>query len=221
MAQRKATLERMSAFSDGVFSVIITIMVLELNPPERPTFAALLPLWPTGLSYVVSYLFIAIVWVNHHHVLHYAEVPTPRLIWRNFAHLFSVSLVPFSTAWMARTRLAGVPVALHAGVFVFVNFTYVALLWETFERAEESEVSAQARRMMRVRSFLTLGAFTIAMVLSVKFPPYGLALVGFCLVFYLRPEAPHSAVEHSRILAPLRVRWRRRVASRNADAEPW
>src|SRR5215469_1541277 len=153
MAQRKATLERLSAFSDGVFSVIITIMVLELKPPEHPSLAALLPLWPTGLSYMVSYVFITIVWVNHHHVLQYAEAPTPRLIWRNSAHLFSVSLVPFSTAWMARTRLAGVSVALEAAVFVLVNVTYVALLWETFERAQETEISAQARRMMRVRSF--------------------------------------------------------------------
>src|SRR5215469_14358119 len=148
MAQRKATLERLSAFSDGVFSVIITIMVLELKPPEHPSLAALLPLWPTGLSYLVSYLFVAIVWVNHHHVLQYAEVPTSRLIRRNLVHHFSVSLVPFSTAWMARTRLAGVPVALQAGVFVLVNVTYVALLWETFERTEESDISAQARRMM-------------------------------------------------------------------------
>jgi uncharacterized membrane protein len=215
MAQRKATPERLSAFSDGVFSVIITIMVLELNPPDHPTFAALLPLWPTGLSYVVSYLFIAIVWVNHHHVLQYAEAPTPRLIWRNFAHLFSVSLVPFSTAWMARSGLAGVPVALHAGVFVLVNVTYVALLWETFERAEESEISAQARRMMRVRSFLTLGAFTIAMVVSVKFPLYGLGLVCCCLLFYLRPEAPRGAGEATRIFATLRVPWRRRVSYPN------
>ena len=220
MVQRKASVERLSAFSDGVFSVIITIMVLELNPPDHPTFAALLPLWPTGLSYVVSYLFIAIVWVNHHHVLHYAGAPTPRLIWRNFAHLSSVSLVPFSTAWMARTRLAGVPVALHAGVFVLVNITYVALLWETFERAEEGEVSAQARRMMRLRSFLTLGAFTIAMVLSVKFPPYGLGLVGACLIFYLRPEAPHSASDRSRSLGSLRARWHRRVPPSNANTEP-
>ena len=111
MAQRKATLERLSAFSDGVFSVIIKIMVLELKPPEHPSLAALLPLWPTGLSYVLSYTFIAIVWVNHHHVLQYAEVPTPRLIWRNFAHLFSVSLVPFSTAWIARTQLASEPIS--------------------------------------------------------------------------------------------------------------
>jgi uncharacterized membrane protein len=64
VAERKATLERLSSFSDNIFSVIITIMVPELNPPRHPTFAALLPLWPTGVSYVVSYLFIAIVWVT-------------------------------------------------------------------------------------------------------------------------------------------------------------
>jgi len=214
VAQRKATMERLTAFSDGVFSVIITIMVLELDPPHHPTFAALLPLWPTAVSYAVSYLFVAVVWVNHHHVLQYADAATPRLIWRNFAHLFSVSLVPFSTAWMARTQLAGVPVAFDAGVFVLVNITYVALLWETFERAEERETSGQARRMMRVRSFLTLGTFTIAMVLSVKFPLYGLGLVCFCLVFYLRPEAPRG--ERSRILAFLRAPWRQKVRPRNA-----
>jgi uncharacterized membrane protein len=157
VAARKATVDRLSSFSDNVFSVIITIMVLELNPQPHPTFAALLPLWPTGVSYVVSYLFIAIVWVNHHHLLQYAQAPTHRLIGRNFAHLFSVSLVPFSTAWMARTRLAGVPVASEVVVFVLVNMTYVALVRETFERADESEISAQARRMMRLRSFFTLG----------------------------------------------------------------
>jgi hypothetical protein len=83
---RRPTPERLGAFSDGVFAVIITIMVLELKPPPQPSFAALLSLWPTGLSYAVSYLFIAIVWVNHHHLLRFAEHATPQLIWWNFAH---------------------------------------------------------------------------------------------------------------------------------------
>jgi len=221
MAQRKATLERLSAFSDGVFSVLITIMVLELNPLDPPTFAALFPLWPTGLSYVVSYLFIAIVWVNHHHVLQYAEAPTPSLMWRNVAHLFSVSLIPFSTAWIARTRLAGGPVAFHAGVFVLVNVTYVALLGETCEQAEETEISPPARRLMRVRSVLRVGAFTIAMVLSVKCPLSGLGLVCGCLVLYHRPEAPHSVGAGARILAIVRALWRRRVPPSNANASRW
>jgi uncharacterized membrane protein len=96
----KATPERLSAFSDGVFAVLITVLVLELRPPGQPTFRALLALWPTWLSYAVSYLFIAIVWANHHHLMRYATEATPRLVWFNFAHLFSVSLLPLSTAGM-------------------------------------------------------------------------------------------------------------------------
>src|SRR5438034_9949193 len=85
----RATTERLRAFSDGVFAVLITVLVLELRPPELPTFKALLLLWPTWLSYAVSYLFIAIVWTNHHHLMRYATGATPRLMWFNFAHLFS------------------------------------------------------------------------------------------------------------------------------------
>jgi hypothetical protein len=78
----------LSAFSDAVFAVLITVLVLDLRPPELPTFKALLLLWPTWLSYAVSYVFIAIVWANHHHLMRYATTATPRLMWFNFAHLF-------------------------------------------------------------------------------------------------------------------------------------
>ncbi len=113
----RATPERLRAFSDGVFAVLITVLVLELRPPELPTLNALLLLWPTWLSYAVSYLFIAIVWTNHHHLMHYATEATPRLMWFNFAHLFSVSLLPLSTAWMAVSELAPQPVAFYAAVW--------------------------------------------------------------------------------------------------------
>jgi uncharacterized membrane protein len=122
----KRTPERLSAFSDGVFAVLITVLVLELRPPEFPTFKALLSLWPTWLSYAVSYLFIAIVWANHHHLMRYATESTPRLMWFNFAHLFSVSLLPLSTAWMAKSELAPQPVA-HAAVSFLVNATYILI----------------------------------------------------------------------------------------------
>jgi uncharacterized membrane protein len=113
----KATPERLSAFSDGVFAVLITVLVLELQPPELPTFRALLLLWPTWLSYAVSYLFIAIVWINHHYLMRYATEATPRLLWFNFAHLFSMSLLPFSTAWMAVSVLAPPTCCLLCGRF--------------------------------------------------------------------------------------------------------
>jgi uncharacterized membrane protein len=98
--------ERLSALSDGVFAVLITVLVLDLRPPQFPTFESLLSLWPTWLSYLVSYLFIAIVWINHHHLMRYATEATPNLVWFNFAHLFSVSLHPLATAWMAVSELA-------------------------------------------------------------------------------------------------------------------
>ena len=132
-------------FSDGVFAVLITVLVLELRPPELPTFRALFLLWPTWLSYAVSYLFIAIVWVNHHHLLRYATEATPRLMWFNFAHLFSVSLLPLSTAWMAVSKLAPQPVAFYAAVFFFVNATYMALIWELLERSPVKDLAEEAQ----------------------------------------------------------------------------
>src|SRR5438067_2083348 len=143
---RRATPERLSAFSDAVFAVLITVLVLDLRPPELPTFKALLLLWPTWLSYAVSYLFIAIVWINHHYLMRYATEATPRLLWFNFAHLFSMSLLPLSTAWMAASKLAPQPVSFYAAVFFLVNATYIALIWELIDRTAV-EVSPTARRI--------------------------------------------------------------------------
>lgn len=201
MTQRKATGERLAFFSDAVFAVIITIMVLELKPPEHPTFAALLPLWPTVLSYAVSYLFIAIVWINHRHLMRFAEYPTPRLIWINFAHLFMVSLVPFSTAWVASTQLAAVPVFVYAAVFVLVNLAYLPFERHTLALAKNEEISARARRIARVRSSLTLGTFVTAMLVSLKFPSWGFGLVCCALLVYLRPEPPGIGHEEESKLA--------------------
>src|SRR5258708_29122945 len=136
----RRTPERLSAFSDGVFAVLITVLVLELRPPELPTFKALLSLWPTWLSYAVSYLFIAIVWANHHHLMRYATEATPRLMWVNFAHLFSMSLLPLSTAWMAVSRLAPQPVAFYSTLFFLVNVTYICLICELIDRTSPDQV---------------------------------------------------------------------------------
>jgi uncharacterized membrane protein len=179
---RRATPERLSAFSDGVFAVLITVLVLELRPPEQPTFAALLDLWHTWVSYAVSYLFIAIVWVNHHYLFRHADETTHRLLWFNFAHLFAMSLLPLSTAWMAVSKLAPQPVAFYAGVFFLVNATYVGLIWELVGQRHG------ARRTLRVRSLVTLGLFALAAIVALKFPLAGLGICVCCLIVYLRPE---------------------------------
>jgi uncharacterized membrane protein len=186
----RRTPERLSAFSDGVFAVLITVLVLELRPPELPTFKALLSLWPTWLSYAVSYVFIAIVWANHHHLMRYATEATPRLMWFNFAHLFSVSLLPLSTAWMAVSKLAPQPVAFYAAVFFLVNATYISLIWELIGRKSVKEVSPRERKIMRFRSITTLCIFAAAAIVALKYPLAGLGMCCCCLIVYLKPEAP-------------------------------
>jgi len=187
--QPRATPERLNAFCDGVFAALITVLVLDLRPPELPTFSALLLRWPTWLSYAVSYLFIAIVWTNHHYLIRFATAVTPRLLWFNFAHLFSVSLLPLSTAWMAVSELAPQPVAFYAAVFFLVNATYILLIRELIDRTGAHGTSPGMRRSMRVRSIATLCLFGGAAVVALRYPLLGLAICCGCLVAYLKPDA--------------------------------
>jgi uncharacterized membrane protein len=190
MAHHRNSKERLTLFSDGMFAVIITILVLEMKPPEEATFGALLELWPTGLSYGVSYLFIAIVWINHHHLFNFTETATQRVVWYNFAHLFAVSLIPFTTEWLAESRLAAAPASVYALIFVLVNVTYLALCWESVDRASQDDVSHRVRRLFRMRSFITIGLFTVAAVLALWWPVASIALICLCLVLYVRPDVP-------------------------------
>src|SRR3979490_2549529 len=107
---------RLEAFSDGVIAVIITIMVLELKAPHGADLAALAPLAPALLTYVLSFVFIGIYWNNHHHLLHAAQHIDGRVLWANLHLLFWLSLVPFVTAWMGENNFARWPVALYGVV---------------------------------------------------------------------------------------------------------
>ena len=192
MSRVKASPERMNTFSDGVFAVLITVLVLELRPPELPTFKSLLSLWPTWLSYAVSYLFIAIVWTNHHHLMRYATEATPRLMWFNFAHLLSVSLLPLSTAWMAVSELQPQPVSFYAVVFFLVNATYIGLIWELIDRRPVRDLPPRSRRIMYVRAIATLCLFGAAAVVALKYPLAGLGICICCLIVYLKPDPPEA-----------------------------
>lgn len=185
----RATPERLSALSDGVFAVLMTVLVLDLRPPEFPTFKALLLLWPTWLSYAVSYLFIAIVWTNHHYLMRYATEASSRLLWFNFAHLFSMSLLPLSTSWMAVSELAPQPVAFYATVFFLVNATYICLIWELID---EKAMSPRLLRNMRIRAIVTLCIFGAASVMALKLPLAALGMCICCLIVYLRPAPSGS-----------------------------
>ena len=190
----KAKPERLSALSDGVFAVLITVLVLELRPPAQPSFQALLALWPTWLSYAVSYLFIAIVWANHHYLMRYATEATPRLLWFNFAHLFSMSLLPLSTAWMAVSELAPQPVAFYAAVFFLVNLTYIFLIWELLGLKRRATADPGLHRVLRVRAITTLCLFAVAALVALKYPVISLGICVLCLLMYLKPDPVRKKV---------------------------
>jgi uncharacterized membrane protein len=131
---------RFEAFSDGVLAIIITIMVLELKVPHGADLAALQPLIPVFLSYVLSFVYVGIYWNNHHHMLHAVTTVTGPILWANLHLLFWLSLIPFTTAWMGENHWAAVPVALYGVVLMLcaIAFTLLARMMARHEGADSS-----------------------------------------------------------------------------------
>ena len=115
---------RLEAFSDGVLAIIITIMVLELKVPRGADLAALKPLLPVFLSYVLSFVYIAIYWNNHHHMLYVTKRVTGGILWANMHLLFWLSLFPFMTGWMGENHFAPMPTALYGVVLFMAAIAY-------------------------------------------------------------------------------------------------
>jgi len=118
---------RLEAFSDAVIAIIITIMVLELQPPHGVDLDALRPLLPVFLSYVLSFIFLGIYWNNHHHMLHLTSRINGKILWANLHLLFWLSLVPFVTGWLGENHLAPVPVACYGAVLLMCGIAYTLL----------------------------------------------------------------------------------------------
>lgn len=122
------TKNRLEAFSDGVIAIIITIMVLELKVPHGTDFESLRPTLPTLLSYVLSFLYVAIYWNNHHHLLHATRGVNGAILWANQHLLFWLSLQPFVTAWVGQNPEAHLPAALYGVVLLMAGSAYRILV---------------------------------------------------------------------------------------------
>ncbi|HSM86561.1 MAG TPA: TMEM175 family protein [Candidatus Limnocylindrales bacterium] len=118
---------RMEAFSDAVLAVIITIMVLELKTPHGTSLAALVPVIPVLLSYVLSFVYVGIYWNNHHHLLHATQRVNGATLWANLHLLFWISLIPFTTAWVGENQLDSWPVAVYGVVLLLAGTAYFIL----------------------------------------------------------------------------------------------
>ena len=119
---------RLEAFSDGVIAILITIMVLELKVPEGTTWAALRPLLPVFLTYILSFVYLGIYWNNHHHLLHATDEITGSVLWANLHLLFWLSLVPFVTGWMGQNHFESLPTAVYGFVMMMAAIAYTTLV---------------------------------------------------------------------------------------------
>src|SRR6202051_4938498 len=158
---------RMEAFSDGVFAVIITIMVLEMKSPQGTGLVALQPLLPVFFSYVLSFVCVGIYWNNHHHLLQAAKHVTGGILWANLHLLFWLSLVPFVTAWMGENHFAPAPVATYGVVLLGAAIAYTVLVRTLLRYHDRSSALARAMgddRKGRVSLVLYVAAIPLAFV---------------------------------------------------------
>jgi uncharacterized membrane protein len=118
---------RLEAFSDGVIAIIITIMVLEMKVPHGDSPNDLRPVLPVFLSYVLSFVYVAIYWNNHHHLLHATTKVTGAILWANLHLLFWLSLFPFATGWMGENHFSSLPTALYGVVLLMAALAYYLL----------------------------------------------------------------------------------------------
>jgi uncharacterized membrane protein len=159
------TKARLEAFSDGVIAIIITIMVLELKVPHGADLGAVRPLLPVFLTYVLSFVFVGIYWVNHHHLLHAATGIDGRILWANLHLLFWLSLVPFVTGWMGENHFAALPTAGYGAVMLLAGVAYWLLSRAIVAREGKGSRLAQAIGRDR-KGMASLAIYALAIPLA-------------------------------------------------------
>jgi uncharacterized membrane protein len=178
---------RLEAFSDGVFAVIITIMVLNMRVPDETTFSALRLVFPVFLSYVLSFLYIALYWNNHHHLLHAAEHVSGGILWANLHLLFWLSLAPFATAWMGKNIRASAPVALYGVVLLFAGLAYFILTKSLIRNhGKDSQLATSIGRDWKGLTSVTV--YAIAIPLALLKPWIAYTGYAFVAIMWLLPD---------------------------------
>jgi uncharacterized membrane protein len=178
---------RMEAFSDGVFAILITIMVLELRAPHGATLSDLAPLTSTFLCYAMSFVYLGIYWNNHHHLLQAVKSVDGTVLWANNFLLFWLSLVPFSTSWMGENHFARTPVALYGVPLLMSGLSY-AILCRALIRHNGRE-SMLARVLSRDwKTHASTIAYAAAIPLAFLHPAISLALYVGVAILWLVPE---------------------------------
>jgi len=186
---------RLEAFSDGVIAIIITIMVLEMKVPHGESLAALAPLVPVFLSYVLSFVYVGIYWNNHHHLLHSSKRVSGAILWANLHLLFWLSLMPFATGWMGENHFAAVPTALYGGVLLAAAIAYM-ILQRTIIAGQGADSPLQAAVGSDWKGKLSPLLYFVGMVSALRWPLVAQALYTAVAVMWLVPDRRIEAALH-------------------------
>jgi uncharacterized membrane protein len=178
---------RLLSFSDGVIAIILTIMVLELKVPLGASFEALQPVLPVFFCYVLSFVFVSIYWVNHHHHLQVAKAVSGGVLWANLHLLFWLSLIPFVTGWMGENHFASGPVALYGVVMIMAGSGYYILVRAIM--AAEGSGSAVAKAVGKdLKGKVSLVFYALAIALSFFLPWAAVSLYVLVAIIWLVPD---------------------------------
>jgi uncharacterized membrane protein len=178
---------RLEAFSDGVFAVIITIMVLDMRVPGGVDLQALKSVAPVFLCYVLSYIYVGIYWNNHHHLLHASEHVTGGILWANLILLFCLSLAPFTTAWMGENHFAALPVALYGVMLLFAGIAYFVLTQTLIAHHGKNSVLATSIGK-DWKGTVSVFLYLVAIPLAFVRPWVACALYTFVALIWLLPD---------------------------------
>lgn len=186
---------RLEAFSDGVLAIIITIMVLELKVPQGADLAALKPLLPVLLTYLLSFIYVGIYWNNHHHLLKAARKATAGIMWANLHLLFWLSLFPFVTGWMGENHFAALPTALYGAVMLLAAIAYYIL--QSVIIADEGCHSKLASAIGRdLKGKLSPALYATAIVLAFIEPWLACCIYVLVALMWLIPDRRLERVVH-------------------------
>ena len=179
--------ERLTAFSDGVIAIIITIMVLELKPPHGAALGDLLPMLPVFLSYVLSFVYVAIYWNNHHHMLVLCERVDGPVLWANMHLLFWLSLVPFATNWLSESHAQCGPVVAYGAVLIMAGLAYNILARLLIRlHGPDSDIARAFGR--DVKGMVSLALYAAAIGVAVLQPMVSLGLYVAVAAMWVIPD---------------------------------
>ena len=179
---------RLEAFSDGVIAIIVTIMVLELRVPEGAQWSDLRELLPVFEAYILSFVFVAIYWVNHHHLLHATHRVNGVILWANIHLLFWLSLIPFTTAWMGEHNFEGAPVMTYAFLLMMCGVAYTILQQAIAAQIPDDSPYRAAMKYQKVKGIISLVGYSTAAALAWVFPTASEIIFVLIAVMWFVPD---------------------------------